>query len=101
MKTALEYFTVIADAELWETEIEQYLFCCVDSAQFVFGYLFTIRDTCCEARKRRLVPGGQTELSGQRADLVFGQFSLTQGAFDSKFFDRAQSGPIIAQVIHI
>ena len=88
-------------SELLEAQSVQVLLCVADHAEFFLRDRFSVDKARRQARKRRLAPGRQAELFGQRADLRLCEAGIPERAADAEFPDRDQSRPVVAEVIHV
>ena len=60
-----------------------------------------IRNPRGQAGRRRLVPGGQTGLARQRADVVLGQPRFIERADDAELAGGTAAGPVVAAVVGV
>ena len=84
-----------------KAQIQKALFRFINHPEFFLIDGLAIDKPGGQAGKGLFVPGGQSQLLRELADLRLGQFRFPQGAFYPELFNRNQPGAIVAIVIHI
>ena len=89
---------MVADADIVKAEVAQDVFGLLDHAKLLRGDRFAVGDAGAEAGHLGLVGRRQAKLSGEGADIGFGQARLFEGGTDLEFRRCLRAGPVVADI---
>jgi hypothetical protein len=92
---------MVAHAQVPEAKAAYICLSAIDHRQLLQGYEHAVGDARRETRHSRLVPGRQSDLFRQGADLGFGQLGLFERAAHAVFGHGLHARTIIVHVIQV